>query len=538
MPILTKKQLASREQVGKGCLERYDKVVINSSEPADCCDFHLAKAVADNIKERVFYEFHFGFQEEDIDNLCSQWIDHIRILMATYCIGEDQETTEGDLKKEDDILDFLNRNKDKALEAIEAFHKRLKIFIHKSPHPIPFRIAAHNVSSPDKAICYLRHNSSYVEWFFKDDARQALATIKGNSHDAGNGAIFQGSDDLRLYTKNPNEINELKELEEKITKALIKANLELCYKNDNKTAVEIKKGNNRAYLHIKDQSGKQIGEMNIDMDKTKEELNKQPIKIGNTQSSKNTLSLDQESLAIIEVRNNNQDTQNKATYAFAKEWNNVEIQESLTIGNRIRKKLDEKIDELFNGKEIDILRKEVKKLCTGGEPGSSLPSDDENLEQLMIDMVDSEDEQFRYEDEKWCICFDDKADDIKNKLKNIIYRDFKRVPIFDTHKEHHIKHIIDKGRLREALLGKPHSAEETLGGLLKTEKWLCDYTWACMSGNDTVADAKKVMSTVSNCCDVIITDNGSHTGTVKGWIPIERLSDNKQLCCEPCEDSE
>ncbi|MBN1603839.1 MAG: nucleotide-binding protein [Chitinispirillaceae bacterium] len=210
LKILTKKELAEREQVGKDCLEKYDRVVFNSSEPEDLCEFDLARAIAENIKNFVYYDFHFKISETNYENVGSQFIDLIRILMATYCIGE-KKYSEGDLKQEKDIKDFLCLKENRVLieSAINDFKKRLNIFIHKYTHPIPFRISVHNVSSFDRAKCYLRHGEFYVEWFLRDEAREAIDILKNNEEEEvefdKKGKIIQTTDNFDLYSEEITE---------------------------------------------------------------------------------------------------------------------------------------------------------------------------------------------------------------------------------------------------------------------------------------------------------------------------------------------
>lgn len=198
--VLTKKQLAIREQVGKSYLERYDKVFINSSEPSDCCEFVMAKAVAENIRNKVFYQFHYRVQKEDLDSICSQWIDHIRILIAAYCIHEKSSYSEGDLKKDEDIRGFIKSRYADAKIAIDDIRNHLKFFIHlEEGHPMPFRVAVHNVSSFEKAKCYLRHGDLFVEWFLKEEARAAIKQIAGRQVLPYKKAIFQKTDMFDIY---------------------------------------------------------------------------------------------------------------------------------------------------------------------------------------------------------------------------------------------------------------------------------------------------------------------------------------------------
>lgn len=82
--------------------------------------------------------------------------------------------------------------------ALADFKKRFKIFVHKENHPIPFRISVHNVSSFDKAKCYLRHDDHYVEWFLKEEARNAII-ILAKDIIRKDGAIFQGTSTFDLY---------------------------------------------------------------------------------------------------------------------------------------------------------------------------------------------------------------------------------------------------------------------------------------------------------------------------------------------------
>jgi hypothetical protein len=202
LKVLTKMQLAEREQVGQGCLEKYDRVVINSSEPEDLCDFVLAQSVARNIKDHIYYDFHFRIGADNRLNVASQLIDLIRILLATYCIGE-ESYTEGDLKREKDIKDFLDKkDKEEIDDAISHFKKQLRIHIHKYKHPIPFRIAVHNVSSLDRARCYLRHDDHFVEWFLKEEAREAIDILKKEDDaidESTEGRIFQSTETFDLY---------------------------------------------------------------------------------------------------------------------------------------------------------------------------------------------------------------------------------------------------------------------------------------------------------------------------------------------------
>lgn len=206
LKILTKRELAEREQVGKGCLEKYDRVVINSSEPEDMSEFDLACAVAENIKNNIYYDFHFKISEDNCENVASQFIDFIRILLATYCIG-DKDYSEGDLKNERDIIEFLNlkENEQNVDNAIKDFRRRLSIYIHKYTHLIPFRIAVHNVSSFDRAKCYLRHEDFYVEWFLKEEAREAIDILKTEDDEAEpekKNRIFQATDTFDLYSND------------------------------------------------------------------------------------------------------------------------------------------------------------------------------------------------------------------------------------------------------------------------------------------------------------------------------------------------
>lgn len=208
LKILTKNQLAEREQVGKGCLEKYDKVVINSSEPEDCCEFVLAQAVAENLKEHIYYDYHFRLNEDNKENICAQWIDLIRILLATSCITD--EYSEGDLKSDKDIKDFLKiieKDENTLSKAFDNLKKQLRFYIHKQKDPLPFRINVHNVSSPDKAKCYLRHEDFYVEWFFKGEARDAVAILGSDSFHTDNSNIFQNTNTFKILNCNHSVLN-------------------------------------------------------------------------------------------------------------------------------------------------------------------------------------------------------------------------------------------------------------------------------------------------------------------------------------------
>lgn len=207
LQLLNKRQLAEREQVGRNCLQKYDRVVVNSSEPEDCCEFVLAQSVAINIKSQVYYDFHFRIDEQNMKHVCSQLIDLLRILLATSCLdmNDSESYSEGDLKKDKDIKDFLLAQKDSELlrEAINNLGKQLRFFIHRDRHPIPFRIAVHNVSSLDKAKCYLRHEDYFVEWFLKAEAQSAMEIFKQDElfRETHENRIFQETNTCKLYIR-------------------------------------------------------------------------------------------------------------------------------------------------------------------------------------------------------------------------------------------------------------------------------------------------------------------------------------------------
>jgi hypothetical protein len=212
LKILSKRQLAERERAGRNCLEKYDKVVINSSEPEDCCDFLLAQTVAQNIKDHIYYDFHFLVSNENKRIVASQWIDLLRILLATYCIG-DESYSEGDLKKDEDFKKLLeSKIKDQLYtDALKQFKKQLRFYIHESKDLIPFRMTVHNVSSYEKAKCFLRFGDDYVEWFFREDARVATEVLRNDKlrkeQDREN-SVFQNTDTFCIY--NPVCGNERK----------------------------------------------------------------------------------------------------------------------------------------------------------------------------------------------------------------------------------------------------------------------------------------------------------------------------------------
>ncbi|MBN1603838.1 MAG: nucleotide-binding protein [Chitinispirillaceae bacterium] len=200
LKVLTKSQLAERQQVGKNCLEKYDKVVITSSEPEECCDYILAKSVCRNIKKHVYYDYHFLFSNQNRENVASQWIDLIRILLAMILIL-DKEYTEGDLKKDSDINDIINgcmEKDEKAVDdAINTLKDQLRFFIHKDDQPFPVRVTVHNYSSNDKAVCYLRKNDYYVEWFNHNEAQMPIRLL--GKLERVDDRVFQNSEKFKLF---------------------------------------------------------------------------------------------------------------------------------------------------------------------------------------------------------------------------------------------------------------------------------------------------------------------------------------------------
>lgn len=196
--ILSKTQLAEREQIGDDCLESSGKVII-CTEIVDCSDFIQTKVAVENLKNNIDYEYHFRALADE-QYFYSNLINHIRMLVIAYCT-DNQTYSQGDFRNESYIMDVLNQeiSPQKIANVKDNFYNHLSIFIHKSFPTVPIRFIIHNANSPSKAKCFLHHSDRYVEWFTGEDAYRIAGFLTPKDWESVKMRVLKNTDTFIIY---------------------------------------------------------------------------------------------------------------------------------------------------------------------------------------------------------------------------------------------------------------------------------------------------------------------------------------------------